>query len=245
MARERPVDRPPRINGTDDNPLKTRLRERHRHVVGFHLRPHRGLALVEGEHMSKELKGRRVAALVTKGFEQVELIDPKKALERVGAMVNVVAPEAGTVQGWDHTAWGQEVPVDETLDQAAASNYDGLLLPGGVMNADHIRMNAKAVQLVKDFFDAGKPIAVICHGAWIMVEAGIVKGLKMTSYPSLKTDLRNAGVNWVDQEVVNDHGVVSSRKPQDLPAFNQKMIEEFAEGLHGGGGKRQAAQMRT
>jgi deglycase len=195
--------------------------------------------------MAKELKGKRVAALVTKGFEQVELFDPKHALERAGATVQIVAPEAGTVRGWDHTEWGQDVAVDETLDQAALTNYDALLLPGGVINADHLRMNSKAVQLVKDFFDGGKPIAVICHGAWIMVEAGIVNGLKMTSYPSLKTDLRNAGANWVDQEVVTDHGVVSSRKPQDLPAFTQKMIEEFAEGPHGGAGQREAAQMRT
>ena len=195
--------------------------------------------------MAKELKGKRVAALVTKGFEQVELSDPKKALERVGATVNVVAPEAGTVQGWDHAQWGQAVTVDETVDAAAVGNYDALLLPGGVINADHLRMNAKAVQLVKDFFDAGKPIAVICHGSWIMVEAGIVRGLKMTSYPSLKTDLSNAGANWVDQEVVNDRGIVSSRKPQDLPAFTQKMIEEFVEGQHGGGGQRESAQMRT
>ena len=195
--------------------------------------------------MAKELKGKRVAALVTKGFEQVELIDPKKALERVGATVNVVAPEAGTVRGWHHTDWGQDVNVDETLDQAAASQYDALLLPGGVINADHIRMNVKAVQFVKDFFEAGKPIAVICHGSWILIEAGVVDGLKMTSYPSLKTDLHNAGADWVDEEVVNDRGVVSSRKPQDLPAFTQKMIEEFAEGQHGGGGQRQVAQMRT
>jgi protease I len=195
--------------------------------------------------MAKELKGKRVAALVTKGFEQVELVDPKKALERAGATVNVVALEAGTVQGWNHAAWGEEVNVDETLDQAAATNYDALLLPGGVINADHLRMNDKAVQLVKNFFDMGKPVAVICHGAWIMVEAGVVRGLRMTSYPSLKTDLRNAGADWVDEEVVNDRGVVSSRKPQDLPAFNQKMIEEFAEGQHGAAGRREAAQMRT
>jgi protease I len=195
--------------------------------------------------MAKELKGKRIAALVTKGFEQVELVDPKKALERVGATVHVVAPEAGTVQGWNHGEWGQEVNVDETLDTAAASNYDALLLPGGVINADHIRMNARAVQLVKDFFDRRKPIAVICHGPWIMIEAGVVRGLKLTSYPSLKTDLRHAGADWVDEEVVNDRGVVSSRKPQDLPAFNQKMIEEFAEGQHGGAGRREAAQMRT
>ena len=195
--------------------------------------------------MAKELKGKRIAALVTKGFEQVELVDPKKALERVGATVNVVAPEAGTVQGWNHGEWGQEVNVDETLDTADVGNYDALLLPGGVIDADHIRMNGRAIQLVKDFFDMAKPIAVICHGPWIMIEAGIVQGLKMTSYPSLETDLRNAGADWVDEEVVNDRGVVSSRKPQDLPAFNQKMIEEFAEGQHGGAGRREAAQMRT
>jgi protease I len=195
--------------------------------------------------MAKELKGKRVAALVTKGFEQVELVDPKKALERAGATVNVVAPEAGTVQGWSHTEWGQEVNVDETLDQAAASSYDALLLPGGVINADHIRMNPKAVQFVKDFFTTGKPIAVICHAPWILIEAGVVDGLKMTSYPSLQTDLHNAGADWVDEEVVNDRGVVSSRKPQDLPAFNLKMIEEFAEGQHGGAGTREVAQMRT
>jgi protease I len=195
--------------------------------------------------MAKELKGKRVAALLTKGFEQVELIDPKKALERAGATVSVVAPEAGTVQGWHHADWGQAVDVDETLDQAAADQYDALLLPGGVINADHIRLNAKAVQFVKDFFDAGKPIAVICHAPWILIEAGVVSGLRMTSYPSLKTDLHNAGANWVDEEVVNDRGVVSSRKPQDLPAFTLKMIEEFAEGQHGGAGQRQVAQMRT
>jgi protease I len=195
--------------------------------------------------MAKELKGKRVAALVTKGFEQVELFDPKHALERAGATVNVVAPEAGTVRAWNGSEWGQDVAVDETLDHAAASNYDALLLPGGVINADHLRMNGKAVQLVKDFFNTGKPIAVICHGPWIMVEAGIVDGLTLTSYPSLKTDLGNAGADWVDREVVNDHGVVSSRKPQDLSAFTQKMIEEFAEGQHGGAGRREAAQMRT
>ena len=195
--------------------------------------------------MAKELKGKRVAALVTKGFEQVELVDPKKALERAGATVDVVSPEAGTVRGWNSGEWGQEVTVDETLDQAAANTYDALLLPGGVINADHLRMNSKAVELVKEFFDAGKPIAVICHGSWILIEAGIVRGLTMTSYPSLKTDLSNAGADWVDQEVVVDRGVVSSRKPHDLPAFNQKMIEEFVEGQQGGAGQREAAQMRT
>ena len=195
--------------------------------------------------MAKELKGKRVAALVTKGFEQVELFDPKKALERAGATVNVVAPEVGPVRGWNHGEWGQDTNVDETLDQAAAGNYDALLLPGGVINADHLRMNPKAVQFVKDFFEMGKPIAVICHGPWLMIDAGIVEGLKMTSYPSIQTDLRNAGAEWVDQEVVSDRGVVSSRKPQDIPAFNEKMIEEFVEGQHGRAAQREAAQMRT
>jgi protease I len=195
--------------------------------------------------MAKELKGKRVAALVTKGFEQVELFDPKKALERAGCTVHVVAPENGTVRGWNHGEWGQDVTVDETLDQAAADNYDALLLPGGVINADHLRMNLKAVQLVKDFFEAGKPIAVICHAPWVMIEAGIVKGLTITSYPSLQTDLRNAGADWVDREVVSDRGVVSSRKPQDIPAFNDRMIEEFVAGQQGGAQQREAAQMRT
>jgi protease I len=182
--------------------------------------------------MAKELKGKRVAALVTKGFEQSELFDPKKALERAGATVSVVSPEAGTVRGWSSGEWGQDTGVDETLDQAAADQYDALLLPGGVINADHLRMNGKAVQFVKDVYDAGKPIAVICHGAWILADAGVVEGLTLTSYPSLQTDLRNAGAEWVDQEVVADRGVVSSRRPQDLPAFSHKMIEEFAEGPH-------------
>ena len=194
--------------------------------------------------MAKELKGKRIAALVTKGFEQVELTDPKKALERSGATVDVIAPEAGTVLGWNHTDWGQPTPVDETLDRAAAASYDALLLPGGVINADHIRMNPKAVQFVRELFAADKPIAVICHGAWVMIEAGIVNGLRMTSYPSLKTDLQNAGADWVDEEVVNHRGIVSSRKPQDLAAFCQKMIEEFAEGPHAGRA-REAAQLRT
>lgn len=182
--------------------------------------------------MANELSGKRVAALVTKGFEQVELSEPKKALEAAGATVEVISPEKNTVRGWNHTEWGDEVKVDRQLDDARASEYDALLLPGGVMNPDRLRMNAKAVQFARECFEAGKPIAVICHGPWTLVEAGVVRGLKMTSYPSLQTDLRNAGAEWVDQEVVTDRGVVSSRKPGDLPAFTRKMIEEFAEGHH-------------
>jgi len=187
----------------------------------------------------EQLTGQRIAALVAKGFEQEELLTPRDALISAGATVEVVSPEPGTVQGWDHTKWGQEVPVDRPLDAADPEDYDALLLPGGVMNPDRLRMNATAVAFVKRFFDDGKPIAVICHGPWTLIEAGVVRGLTMTSYPSVKTDLLNAGAKWVDQEVVVDRGIVSSRKPADLPAFNAKMIEEFAEGPHGGAGQRQ------
>ena len=195
--------------------------------------------------MAEQLKGTRVAALVAKGFEQIELLDPKGALEAAGASVHVISPERGKVRGWDHTKWGDEVKVDRPLDEARADDYDALLLPGGVMSPDHLRMNAKAVELVKRFFEDGKPIAVICHGPWTLVEAGVVRGLTITSYPSVKTDLKNAGATWVDEPVVVDRGIVSSRKPDDLPAFNQKMIEEFAEGRHGGAGTRRNARATT
>jgi protease I len=194
----------------------------------------------EGEvvSMAEQLKGRRVAALVAKGFEQEELLRPRDALTGAGAIVHVVSPDNSTVVGWNHTEWGDEIAIDRSLDDARADDYDALLLPGGVMNPDRLRMNPKAVQLVKQFFDDGKPIAVICHGAWTLVEADVVRGVTMTSYPSLKTDLQNAGATWVDREVVVDRGLVSSRRPADLPAFIDKMIEEFAEGRHGGAGTR-------
>jgi protease I len=192
--------------------------------------------------MPEQLAGKRVAALVATGFEQVELFEPQKALEAAGATVHVVSPEPQTVRGWNRREWGDEVGVDRRLDQARADDYDALLLPGGVMNPDRLRTIPKAVQLVKQFFDDGKPIAVICHGPWTLIEAGVVRGVRMTSYPSVKTDLRNAGAEWVDQEVVVDRGIVSSRKPDDLPAFNRKMIEEFAEGQHGGAGTRRKAR---
>jgi deglycase len=195
--------------------------------------------------MPEQLAGKRVAALVANGFEQVELFDPKRALEAAGATVDVVSPEARTVRGWNHTDWGENVPVDRPLDQVRLDEYDALLLPGGVMNPDRLRMIPTAVKFVKAFFDAGKPIAVICHGPWMLVEADVVRGVTMTSYPSLKTDLKNAGAQWVDQEVVVDRGIVSSRKPDDLPAFNRKMIEEFAEGRHGGAGKREQARAQV
>jgi len=182
--------------------------------------------------MAQPLQGMTVAILVANGFEQVELTEPRTALQEAGADTHVVSPAQGTVKGWNHTEWGEEVPVDVPLDEADAERYDALLLPGGVMNPDKLRMNPKATSFVKVFFDAGKPVAVICHGPWTLVDAGVAKGRRLTSYPSLQADLTNAGAEWVDQEVVVDRGLVSSRKPDDIPAFNRKMVEEFAEGRH-------------
>jgi protease I len=182
--------------------------------------------------LANELSSKRVAALVDNGFEQSELLVPKEALEAAGATVDVVSPQPGKVKGWKHTDWGEEVPVDVALDSADAAQYDALLLPGGVMNPDKLRGNPTAVAFVKAFVDRGLPIAAICHGPWTLIEAGGVRGRRMTSWPSLQSDLKNAGANWVDQEVVTDNGLVTSRKPDDLPAFNRKMIEEIAEGRH-------------
>jgi protease I len=182
--------------------------------------------------VSNELRNKRVAVLVENGFEQAELIEPKKALEAAGAKVDIVSPQRSKVKGWNHTNWGDELTVDRQLDGANAEEYDALLLPGGVMNPDSLRINQKAVQFVKAFVDNGRPIAAICHAPWTLIEAGATRGRKLTSWPSLKTDLKNAGANWVDQEVVVDNGLVTSRKPEDIPAFNKKMIEEFAEGRH-------------
>ena len=184
--------------------------------------------------MANILNNKKVAILVADGFEQVELLEPRKALEAAGAKTQVVSPAEGKVKGWNLTDWGQQVPVDVPLKQANADNYDALLLPGGVMNPDKLRRNEDALNFVRAFFDAGKPVAAICHGPWTLIDAGVAKGRKMTSYPSIQMDLKHAGVNWVDEEVVVDQGLVTSRKPDDIPAFNEKMIEEFAEGLHGG-----------
>ncbi len=185
--------------------------------------------------MAEQLKGKRVAALVANGFEQVELFEPKKALEDAGAKVDVVSPEQGEqVKGWNHTEWGQSASIDRHLDRASADDYDFLLLPGGVMNPDRLRLHDEAVRFVRAFYDQGKPIAAICHGPWLLIDAAVARGARLTSWPSLKTDLRNAGAQWVDETVVDDNGLVTSRKPADIPAFNQKMIAEFAKG------KRQA-----
>lgn len=181
--------------------------------------------------MANELKNKRVAILSENGFEQSELIEPKKALEQAGATVEIVSPQA-KITGWQNKNWGDEISVDRKLDEAKPDQYDALLLPGGVMNPDKLRINERAIQFIRHFVDAGKPIAAICHGPWPLIDAGAVKGRKVTSWPSLRTDLTNAGAQWVDQEVVTDRGLVTSRKPDDIPAFNRKMIEEFAEGRH-------------
>jgi protease I len=182
----------------------------------------------------KQLSGKKVAILVEDGFEQVEMTSPKEALEAAGAKTYIVSPKADKVKGWEHSKWGQEFPVDVAIEQANATNYDALLLPGGVMNPDKLRTNKKAVQFVRSFFDQAKPVAAICHGPWMLVEADVVEGRMVTSFSSIQTDLKNAGANWVDKEVVVDRGLVTSRKPDDLPAFNSKMIEEVGEGQHAG-----------
>jgi protease I len=178
------------------------------------------------------LENRRVAILVANGFEQVELVRPQIALKEAGARTDVISPENERVRGWHHTEWGDEISVDVALDHADPADYDALLLPGGVMNPDHLRMNPAAVRFVQSFFAAKKPVAAICHGPWLLAEADVIRGRRLTSYESIKTDLINAGAEWVDEEVVTDHGLVTSRKPDDIPAFNEKMIEEFAEGVH-------------
>jgi len=178
------------------------------------------------------LKNKRVAILATDGFEYVELTEPREALEQAGAKTEVISPKDGKIRGWNHTDWGDSVAVDVGLKAANPNNYDALLLPGGVMNPDHLRQDPAAVQFVKSFFEAHKPVAAICHGPWMLVEAGVVRGRKLTSWPSLKTDIINAGGEWIDREVVTDQRLVTSRKPTDIPVFNKKIVEEFGEGKH-------------
>jgi len=180
----------------------------------------------------KDLTGKKVAILVDEGFEQVELIKPRKALDKIGAQTQVVSPQEGEVRSWNVKRWGKSVAVDVPLESADPAQFDALLLPGGVMNPDKLRMNPKAVQFVKHFFDAGKPVAAICHAPWTLIEADVLKERTLTSWPSLKTDIGNAGGKWVDEEVVTDMGLVTSRTPDDIKAFNKTMIEEFAEGEH-------------
>lgn len=179
--------------------------------------------------MAKEsLQGRKVAILVTDGFEYVELVEPRKALDDAGAETSVVSPKPESVRGWNHTDWGNHIAVDVPLDSAKAEDFDALLLPGGVINPDSLRLQPKAIAFVKAFFDANKPVAAICHGPWTIINAGAAGGHRMTSWPSLEADLKNAGAEWVDEEAVTDQGLVTSRKPDDIPAFSRAMIALFS-----------------
>lgn len=180
----------------------------------------------------KQLQGKRVAILATDGVEHVELSEPRIALDEAGARTVLVSARRGTIKGWEHDHWGDTFIVDLTLEHARADDFDALMLPGGVMNPDQLRTDERAVQFVRGFFEVGKPVAAICHAPWMLIEADVVAGRTLTSWPSLRTDIRNAGGKWVDRDVVTDQGMVTSRKPEDIPAFNRKMLEEFAEGPH-------------
>jgi len=184
--------------------------------------------------MPQDISGKRIAILVGQGFEQVEMTEPREALEQAGAQTLLIAPQDDQVKAWNHTDWGDTYDVDQPLEQANANEYDALMIPGGVMSPDKLRTNRKAVAFVRAFFEAGKPVAAICHAPWLLAEADVLDGRRVTSYPSIKTDLKNAGADWVDQESVTDQGLVTSRSPADIAAFNRAMIEEFAEGKHSG-----------
>jgi protease I len=182
--------------------------------------------------MANELHGKKIAFIATEGVEQAELTGPWKAVAEAGAQPELISIEDGEIQAWEHFDKGGSFKVDRTIEEARPDDYDGLVLPGGVANPDQLRTDENVVSFIREFATSGKPIGVICHGPWTLIEAGVVAGRTITSWPSLQTDLRNAGANWVDQEVVVDAGLVSSRKPDDLPAFNAKIVEEFAEGRH-------------
>lgn len=182
--------------------------------------------------MSAKLQNKKVAILATNGFEESELFEPKKALEEAGAQTTIVSLDSEDIKAWAKKDWGKAIAVDLIVSKANAADFDALVLPGGVMNPDSLRIDENAIAFIRNFVQTGKPIAAICHGPWTLIDAGAVEGIEMTSWPSLKTDLRNAGAKWVDREVVVDSGIVTSRKPEDLPAFTKKMIEEFAEGVH-------------
>jgi len=187
--------------------------------------------------MGRKLEGKRIAILATDGVEQIELTSPREALEMAGAVVVLISPKGGrgtSIRGWDHDDWGRDFEVDRSVSESEAGDFDGLLLPGGVMNPDALRTDADAVRFVRSFFESHTPVAAICHAPWVLVEADVVRGRKLTSYPSLRTDLRNAGAEWVDQPAVVDQGLVTSRRPSDLEAFNHEMVEEFAAGRHAG-----------
>src|SRR5947207_7752760 len=191
--------------------------------------------------MAAELKGKKIAFLAAEMFEEVELAEPWKALEKSGADMKLLSVEDGEVQGFNHYDKAGSYKVDKTVEEANASDYDALVLPGGVGNPDNLRQDENAVSFVRDFFEQGKPVGAICHAPWTLIEAGVVRGRTLTSFPSLQTDIRNAGGNWVDEQVHVDNGLVTSRKPDDIPAFNKKLIEEFAEGKH----QQQAAKTKA
>ena len=182
--------------------------------------------------MAKKLAGKKVAILVADGFEQVEMTKPREALEEAGAETKIVSVRGGQVQGMNHADKGDKFDVDLTLDDARPEDFDALMIPGGLMNPDQLRSTAEALQFTRHFFEEGKPVAAICHGPWVLIDAGVVRGRTLTSWPAIKSDVRNAGGHWIDEEVVVDNGLVTSRKPDDIPAFNEKMIEEFCEGKH-------------
>ena len=193
--------------------------------------------------MSANLQGKKVAILATDGFEQVELTGPKKALEDAGATVEVISPKAGEIKGWNMTDWGESVKVDKALNDAKPNDYDALVLPGGQINPDKLRMEPKAVQFVSDFFNSGKPLGAICHGPWMLVEAGVLKHRTLTSWPSVRTDVRNAGGHWVDEEVVTDQNLTTSRKPDDIPAFSERLIREIGKGKSSQSAPKQSVGM--
>jgi protease I len=195
--------------------------------------------------VAEKLQGKRIAFLATDMVEQVEMTEPWKAVTDEGATAELVSLEEGEIQGFNHYDKADKFKVDRTVEEARADDYDALVIPGGVGNPDTMRMDENAVGLVREFFEQGKPVGVICHGPWMLVEAGVVRGRKVTSWPSLRTDIRNAGGNWVDEEVVVDQGLVTSRKPDDLPAFNAKIIEEFSEGRHAGQAEKTQAAVGT
>jgi protease I len=179
-----------------------------------------------------DIKGKKVAILATDGFEQSELMVPKERLEQAGAEVDVVSLKAGEIWGWNHDDWGDPINVDKTLAEVSVEDYDALVLPGGQINPDLLRADKTAVKFVRDFYATKKPLAAVCHAPWLLIEAGIAKGRKMTSYKSIVTDVKNAGANWIDQEVVVDQGLITSRNPGDLEGFSAKIIEEVGEGRH-------------
>ncbi|MDP9100359.1 MAG: type 1 glutamine amidotransferase [Verrucomicrobiota bacterium] len=195
--------------------------------------------------MGDKLSGKKVAILAADGFEEVELTKPKKALNEAGAKTSVVSIKAGKIQGMNHADKGETVAVDQTLAEAKAQDFHALMIPGGLMNPDTLRCNEEALEFVRHFFREGKPVAAICHAPWVLIDAGVVRGRTLTSWPAIKSDVRNAGGNWVDREVVVDNGLVTSRKPDDIPAFNEKMIEEFGEGRHTTTSGTQSSELET